>query len=370
MAFSVNMVCYAYGVNDTIKCSLGTTDSIPLSRKAKIKANIKKKGNIFYRFIKQFDEYDTTYVSPNYYNFTTMAQNTNYFQVYKLTGRNEAGTTQSISTKPAPNIKIGPFFGWRWIFLGYTFDVAHPRSSGKSTELNLSLYSAMLGCDFLYTKNTGDFKLRKAVGFDGVMPKSVSGMSFDGMNAKTLSFSGYYVFNHKKFSYPAAYNQSTVQRKSCGSVMLGLGFSKQKINFDYTKLPVELIGSPQYDKIIDELKFNHLNYNYYYVSCGYAYNWVFAHNWLLGASVMPTIGLRKENGKSIKGEVILDDIKNFSFDCVSRAGIVWNNTHWFAGASYISNLYLYRKKSFSLTNSVNFLNIYVGFFFNRKKQYR
>ena len=31
---------------------------------------------------------------------------------------------------------------------------------------------------------------------------------------------------------------------------------------------------------------------------------------------------------------------------------------------------MYRKDRLSLTNSVNYLNIYVGFFFGRKRQYR
>lgn len=331
---------------------------------------MKHTGSLMARFIKNFDSYDTTYISPNYYNFTAMLQNTNYFQVYRLAGRSADGISQSISTKPAPSFKIGPYFGWRWIFLGYTFDVSHPRSLGKSSEFNLSLYSSMLGCDLLYVKNTGDFRLRKATGFENVPPKSVDGIPLKGMDAKTISISAYYVFNHKHFSYPAAYNQSTVQRISCGSPMLGLGYSKQKIDFDYKSLPEQLIGPPGNEIIIDELKFRKIDYDYYYISAGYAYNWVLARNWLLGASVMPSVGIRKVKGKKLQGNEMLLDLKNFSFDCTSRAGIVWNNTHWFAGASYIGHLYVYRKNRLSITNSVNYANIYVGFFFNRKKAYR
>lgn len=340
------------------------------SRVKRMAHQVKRTGNIFYRFIKNFDDYDTTYISPNYYNFTTMLQNTSYYQIHRLSANNAEGHSQSLSMKPAPSFKIGPYFGWRWIFLGYTFDVSHPRSLGKSSELSLSLYSSMLGCDFVYVRNTGDYRLRKAKGFEGVDPMSVKDKPFTGMNAKTLSFSGYYVFNHRHFSYPAAYNQSTVQRKSCGSAMLGAGFSKQAIQFDYTKLPPELVGTPEKPNLIDEFKFSSVDYNYYYLSGGYAYNWVFAYNWLLGASVMPSVGIRKAKGDKLQGNEIFLDLKNFSFDCTSRLGIVWNNTHWFAGASWISHLYMYRKKRLSVTNSVNYVNIYAGFFFNRKKQYR
>ena len=137
----------------------------------------------------------------------------------------------------------------------------------------------------------------------------------------------------------------------------------------YTPSTKAELGAPEKPNLIDEFKFSSVDYNYYYLSGGYAYNWVFAYNWLLGASVMPSVGIRKAKGDKLQGNEIFLDLKNFSFDCTSRFGIVWNNTHWFAGASWISHLYMYRKKRLSVTNSVNYVNIYAGFFFNRKKQY-
>lgn len=361
---------YAQQSIDSLAKKESFVASESLSRLKKFKKKVKRSGNIFYRFIKNFDDYDTTYISPNYYNYTAMLQNTNFFQTYKLTGTNEEGTTQSLATRPEPNIKIGPYFGWRWIFLGYTFDISHPRTMGKSSDFNLSLYSSMLGCDFLYLHNAGNFRLRKAEGFEGVEPKSVRNIPLKGMDANTVSFSAYYIFNHRHFSYPAAYNQSTVQRKSCGSLMLGIGFSKQNVSFDYSQLPSSLIGTSENPKIIEELKISNINYNYYYFSFGYAYNWVFAHNWLLGASIMPSIGWRHTKGEKFTGKEVLMDLKTLSTDCTSRLGIVWNNTRFFAGTSFVSHLYLYSKSRFTLTNSVNYANIYVGFFFHRKKMYR
>lgn len=378
-AFTVHTFLFANLQNDTIpslpndttaECAAENAEQPKHPRLQNAKQTMKKKMNIFKRFIKSFDDYDTTYISPNYYNYTTMLQNTNNFQTYRVQGKSTDGTKQTIYTKPVPNVKLGPYFGWRWIFLGYTFDISHPSAPGKTSEFNFSLYSSMLGCDFLYIHNNGDYRLRKAEGFDEVEPKSVKGMPFTGLDANTLSFSAYYVFNHRHFSYLAAYNQSTVQRKSCGSGLLGAGYSRQHIKFDYTQLPTTLIGDANNEKIIDELKFNEINYKYYYISGGYGYNWVFARNWLLAGSIMPSVGLRKAKGEKLKGNEVLVDIANLSFDCTSRLGLVWNNAHWFAGASLISHLYMYHKDRLSITNSVNFVNVYVGFFFHRKKQYR
>lgn len=381
LAFHVSTSVYAQTPTDNItvkesdKVSLDTmqnkedASSTHMPHLQQLKKKVKHTGSIFVRFVKSFDDYDTTYISPNYYNYTAMLQNTNYFQTFRFQGKDEKENTQTISTKPAPNVKVGPFFGWRWIFLGYTLDVAHPRALGKSSELNFSLYSSMLGCDLIYIKNTGNYRLRKAIGFENVEPNDVRNLPFSGIDAKTFSFSAYYVFNHRHFSYPAAYNQSTVQRKSCGSLMLGAGYSKQIIDFDYKKLPYILIGNTG-EKLNETLKFSEINYRYYYASIGYAYNWVFARDWLLGASVMPSIGVRKMKGEKINGNGVWMDLINFSTDVTSRAGIVWNNTQYFVGASFISHLYLYRKKRLSMTNSVNYANIYMGLFFNRKKKYR
>lgn len=353
---------------DTVSCC--QPEAKEACKPGSVKQKVKRTGSLLYRFIQSFDDYDTTYISPNYYNFTAMAQNTNYYQVYRLAGSDADGRTQTLYLKPAQSMKVGPYFGWRWIFLGYTFDVSHPRRLGKASEFNLSLYSSMIGLDFLYLRNAGDFRLRKAVGFEGVEPGSVKHTPFTGMQANTLTLSAYYVFNHRHFSYPAAFNQSTVQRKSCGSFMLGLGFSRQRIKMDYTKLPAELKGPAGSETVVEGLRFNNLDYNYYYVSAGYAYNWVFARNWLMGVSVMPSAGVRKIKGEKITTHEVLMDLKNLSFDCTSRLGLVWNNAHWFAGASVISHLYMYRKHRLSMTNSVNYLNIYAGFFFARKRQYR
>lgn len=330
----------------------------------------KKRGNIFVRFFKNFNDYDTTYIEPQHYNFAAMVQNTNTFQSYHLSARDESGHRQSLSMRPAPSLKVGPYFGWRWIFLGYTFDVAHLGNPAKQSEFNLSLYSAMLGLDLLYVKNSGNFKLGNTHGFEGIGKHDFKGYAFDGLDTYTASASAYYVFNHRRFSYPAAFSQSTVQRKSCGSWLLGARYDRQHMEFDYTQLPAGLIGSPGHELIMDELKWNKIDYRAFSVCGGYAYNWVFAPGWLLGISAMPAIGFKVAKGKRLRGDELFVSLKNLNFDCISRLGIVWNNTRCFAGLSLVAHMYNYTKGRLTLTNGMNYLNLYVGFNFNKKKEYR
>lgn len=81
-------------------------------------------------------------------------------------------------------------------------------------------------------------------------------------------------------------------------MLLGMGYSKQEVNFDYTQLPSELLGTGNDERIVDELKFSKISYDYYFISTGYGYNWVFARNCLFGASFMPSVGIRKMSGEN------------------------------------------------------------------------
>ena len=344
-------------------CPAQPADSVIVASAPKLKQKVKRTGSLVYRFIKNFDAYDSTYIEPNRYNFTLMAQSTSFFQPVRFSTTNEEGVRQSLKFAPQASVKLGPYFGWRWIFLGYTWKISPITKAKSSTELSLSLYSSMLGGDIMRIRNKGDFKIREAAGFDDVQNSDVRGLAFAGLSSYTDALNAYYVFNYKHFSYPAAFNQSTVQRKSCGSWMLGFRYNHQKILFDYVRLPDMLLPS-----LADGMKFTKINYMSVAVSGGYSYNWVFARNCLFGVSFMPSVGFKKAKGIQLDGRQMWLGIKNLNFDAVSRIGIVWNNTRQFAGVSFISYLYDYTQDKITLMNSMNYLNLYVGLYFHRRKQ--
>ena len=78
-------------------------------------------GNVFTRFFREFNTTDSSYIEDQHYNYTVMLQNTNTYEIYTL--RNKEG--QSITFAPDPSWRLGPYLGWRWVFLGYTFDLKH-----------------------------------------------------------------------------------------------------------------------------------------------------------------------------------------------------------------------------------------------------
>jgi hypothetical protein len=330
-------------------------------------------GNFFTRYFKDFNETDTSYIEPQHYNYAFMMQNTNTYETYRL--RSKSG--QSINFAPKPTYRIGPFFGWRWIFLGYTFDISHITNTSNKKEFDISLYSNLMCVDLYYRKTGTDYLIRQIDFNDGAGKRKLHGVAFDGLNVGITGVNLHYIFNHKRFSYPAAFSQSTVQRRSCGSALAGFGYTRHSISLDHERLQ-EVVGKAmvndadgkQEAKIDSGLMFRQVRYTDLSMSGGYAYNWVFAHNWLFAASLSLAVGYKRATGDLRKDELtILHDFsfKNVVLDGTGRLGIVWNNTKWFAGMSTIVHSYSFRKHQFSTNNNFGYLNFYVGFNFNRKK---
>lgn len=331
---------------------------------------IKKAGKEIKKTGKKLNDVDSTYISPNLYNLAFMLEHSVWYEHYRL-GTNREESPQSISFAPNMNTKIGVYFGWRWIFLGLSFDIKDLLGKNKNKapkkELVLNLYSSKFGVDLYYRKTGSDFKISSYENFH--IKDDLTGSSFNGFQSNIKGFNTYWIFNHKRFSYPAAYSQSTNQRKSAGSLMAGFSFSQHNISFDYTQLPEELLT-----QLKPSLKMHNVKYNDYNLSLGYGYNWVFAKNCLLNVSLMPAIAYKKAkiNGHSTNNtqSVWTDWIKDINFDLITRAGLVWNNSKYYVGASLVLHTYDYRKDNFSMTNSFGTLRIYAGFNFWKKKEYR
>lgn len=322
------------------------------------------------KFVNSFSDVDTHYIEPQHFNYTVMLQNTNTFERYSL--KNKKG--QSIVLSPQPSIKVGPFVGYRWIFLGYTFDLEHYKKNKDRTEFDLSLYSARLGIDLFYRKTGNLFNIRSIYIGDDIDTKAIEKQPFNGFKSSIKGVNLYYIFNHKKFSYPAAFSQTTVQRRSYGSPLIGIGYTKHKMSIDLTqlnKLVTSVLKMQDDNHTSDETRLTFGNYQYtdFSVSGGYAYNWVIAHNWLFASSLSIGLAYKHSIGDIQSAQTTTRDynLKNFNIDTVGRFGLVWNNTRWYAGASTIFHAYNYHKDQFATSSVFGNLNIYFGVNFGRRK---
>lgn len=318
---------------------------------------------------RKLNDIDTTYISPNQYNLAFMLEQSTWFEHYRL-GSNGNDGSQSLNFAPTANTKIGIYFGWRWIFLGLSFDIKKLLGKAKDQaprkEIVFNLYSSRFGVDLYYRKTGSNFKLSSYTNI--ITQNNYEGIKFNGLQSNIKGLNAYWIFNYKRFSYPAAYSQSTNQRKSCGSVLAGFSYSQHNISFDHTLLPPEI-----QEQLRPSLTFEKVTYNDYNLSVGYGYNWVFARNCLLNLSLLPAIAYKKariDDALPNNQNNWLGWVKDINFDLITRAGLTWNNGKYYVGASLVLHTYDYRKDNFSMTNSFGSLRVYAGFNFWKKKEYR
>lgn len=328
-----------------------------------------------YTVVKRFSQIDTAYIEPQRYNYAAMLQNTNTYEMYRISNRRH----QTLQLSPRMGWRVGPYFGWRWIFLGYTIDVTHLKGGNKRKEFDLSLYSNQLGIDLFYRTTGDDYHIQRftATTASNIDFAPLRGLNYNGLEANIRGFNLYYITNHKRFSYPAAYSQSTRQLRSAGSPILGIGYMHQKLDMDWVVLQ-NIIAQQMGRTVLKEVlgsdstgwSRTHVKYDNFSVSGGYAYNWVFAKNFLLNVSLSASLAYLHTISETAKTKVSTFDDFNFNkftIDGITRMGLVYNTSRWYAGASAIFHAYNYHEKTFSTNNIFGNVNVYVGFNFGRRK---
>ena len=339
-------------VNDSIQ-----EDSVTTPKPSAFKRAIKKFMN--------FSDFDTLYISPNRYNYALMATHFSNFEYYSVTS--EFPQPQKLSFSPNPHNKIGLYFGWRWIFLGWSVDIddiyRKTNRKNKGTEFDLSLYSSKLGVDIFYRRTRNNYKIHKIRGFYDEIPSDYS-EDFSGLKVDIKGLNLYYIFNNRKFSYPAAFSQSTNQRRNAGTFIAGFSISKHNLDFDYQQLPAYI-----QERMNPGMKVNKIKYTNANISFGYAYNWVFARNCLACLSLTPAIAYKASDvdAETQEGKAWYS---KFNLDFLLRAGVVYNNGKYFVGTSFVGKNYNYHRNNFSLDNGFGTLQVYVGFNFHLRKEYR
>ena len=183
----------------------------------------------------------------------------------------------SLRTEPAQY--VGLWAGYRGYGLGYTVNVGGDKgnyftigATGGSFGINVRIHSfdnsspnLNLDSDILSDSNKDEWREVKLI---------------DPIHVNTLIADGYYMFNGKKFSYAAAYDQSVIQKRSAGSLMAGLMYNYTNIDYSskYNGDIIYLMEGLGRVKLWQGS-----------VGVGYAYNWVPARGLLINVMAMPML---------------------------------------------------------------------------------
>ena len=133
----------------------------------------------------------------------------------------------------------------------------------RDYELNFNSYGRRFGFDVIYQDAHNFTGWHDHEGMERIMLS-------DGMlKVKTLNLNAFYIFNSRRFSYPAAFSQSYIQRRSAGSFLLAASGMAQRASLDWDQ----------------EMQLKIVNVGF---GAGYGYNYVPNKGWLLHISALPT----------------------------------------------------------------------------------
>lgn len=182
----------------------------------------------------------------------------------------------------------------------------------KDFEINLNSYNNRWGFDFIY-QDARNFK-----GWHETEGQSRLELPPEVLTLKSLNVNAYYAFNHRRFSYPAAFTQSYIQRRSAGSFLLAVSGQGQRAK---TKA--------QYESLLNVTNIG--------IGAGYGYNWVPSRHWLLHISSLPTFTVFSNTSLTVNDERIPLKYRFPEVIITARGAVIRQFGNMFVGMTMVYN---------------------------------
>ena len=264
--------------------------------------------------------YDTTYIGRPDASLTLKARaSVAGSSLYIKELSDGVRTKADLETSNMVKLSIGA--NYKGLAAAISLNPANLRGKNNDYEFNLNYYNNRFCVEASY-------QMSKTMAGDVSSGDVSYHLGHGGLKTRLLTITGCYVFNHKRFSFPAAFSQTYIQKRSAGSWLAG--FSYQGGTFKST------------DDAPDAMPKTRIHVGYFGIGGGYGYNFVLHRKWLLHLSAMPAVVVGNYNNITYDGEKskVHGSFPEMIF--TERASIVYNmGANKFAGMSFtVNNLLL------------------------------
>ena len=227
-----------------------------------------------------------------------------YNQSVDFPGTNEHSDWKLCFEPPVAS-SLGFWVGYRGT--GFSFAKSLTKNAGR--YISFSSTGAKYGFNFRLRRfHTQDAKFSSTDYEDGQktgVPYDTTFIMPSPVWIRSVYINGYYVFNGRRYSQAAAYNQSVIQRRSAGSFLLGATWYQS--SFDYANIQnvvFMILGHG-----ISRVKVHQAN-----LGVGYGFNWVPFRGLVVNVMAMPTLSIynrvkayRYETNYDLSPEEPVDD---------------------------------------------------------------
>lgn len=190
------------------------------------------------------------------------------------------GNGVSHSTKLRSDLRgtISIAVAYRGVAAGLAMNPAKLVGKNKDFEFNLNSYGNRYGFDIVYI-SSNTFHGQHYIG------NTRHDIDKGLVSQNAINLNAYYAFNYRRFSFPAAFSQSYIQKRSAGSWMIGASFdgSKTVVKADDATADAQDGGAGGMMLQPMTIRLNELA-----IGGGYGYNLVMGSHLLFHLSALPT----------------------------------------------------------------------------------
>lgn len=264
---------------------------------------------------------DTFYVARPPETWTFRFKTDGFGDFMHLRATDMEGNAGNYYLTADPKVTLGVMANYRGISLSLSLSPSKILSDISDMMTAFNYYSNTFGIDATF---------EKVESFHGRTSLQAHSHKLHNTNMRQFNLMGYYVFNGKRFSLPAVFNSTWVQRRSAGSFFVQANFNTGRIK----------IG----DNLDSEHSFasslNRIDMNAFSLGAGYGYNLVAGKHWLLHATVQPSfmvwnnykLHTTNSEGKEEVNKMATDRI---NFFVVGRIGAIYSWNKYFLGLTSV-----------------------------------
>lgn len=280
---------------------------------------------------------------------------------------------QSLKLNPSGSLDLGLAFNYKWLGLGFTVGLPSGEVSDstkgktKRFDTQLSIYSKRFVIDAFYQKYKG-FHMTNASEFTvsdttkGANDFATSAIlpQLPNMNSFSFGASAYYILNHKKLSYRAAYVRNETQNRSAGSLLFGPFLSIDGASTENGFVPDSLPLS-----VKDSFDISFYRSTSYGLAIGYTYSVVISKNIYMNFSMIPGLGI-----KDIKTElngVERNSKKGATIRFAYRFAAGYEHKSFLLGLIFQGSVGSIPIDNFQFSPGLGMINLYVGKRFDLQK---
>lgn len=282
---------------------------------------------------------DTNYVTRPETKWTIVGQ-------YNLAGARlridgtSGGQTELMDFTTDVKSTVSVNVSYRGLSLSCSVNPAKLWGKYDDTELSFRSYGRSFGFDLTY-QDANNFEVEFTTGEDRqkmTLPDNI-------FRLQTLNINAYYAFNNHRFSYPAAFSHSYIQRRSAGGFLLGASIQAQHGHMEANDMQVD---------------FRITNYA---LGVGYGYNFVPGRRWLIHFSTLPTIVIYNKTSLSSSDTSYPFHNRFPEFIVTTRFSVVKQiSNSLFAGLSSIYYFtHIGRNDQLTFSNQKWISRVYLGF---------